>query len=110
MLKAHRLSWEIHNGQIPDGMCVLHRCDNPPCVNPRHFFLGTNVENVEDSMMKGRRAKGERIARATTTERQAKEVKRLCRLGKRQSVIALKLGLTKSVVSQIILGRTWKHV
>lgn len=110
MIKAHRLSWIIHNGPIPTGMCVLHRCDNPPCVNPRHFFLGTNVENTEDSVMKGRRAKGERIARATTTARQAREVKRRRKDGQKSSEIARELGLTKDVVYQIVRGRTWKHV
>ncbi len=91
-------------------MCVLHHCDNPPCVNPRHFFLGTNVENTEDSIMKGRQTKGERIARATTTERQAMKVKMMSKAGVKSSVIARKLGLTKYVIYGIVCGRTWKHV
>jgi hypothetical protein len=52
---AHRLSWQIHNGPIPDGMHVLHRCDVRECVNPHHLFLGTNQENITDSVKKGRR-------------------------------------------------------
>ncbi len=51
---THRLSWEIHNGEIPEGMFVLHRCDVPPCLNPNHLFLGTAAQNMEDMWRKGR--------------------------------------------------------
>jgi hypothetical protein len=51
---SHRLSWEIHNGSIPSGMGVLHRCDNPPCVRPNHLFLGTSKDNACDMARKGR--------------------------------------------------------
>ncbi len=54
---AHRVSWELHNGPIPAGLHVLHRCDNRNCVNPDHLFLGTNLDNTNDKTLKGRAAK-----------------------------------------------------
>lgn len=60
---AHRLSWVIHYGAIPDGLNVCHKCDNPPCANPAHLFLGTQADNVQDAIQKGR--PGWRLLQAT---------------------------------------------
>jgi hypothetical protein len=68
--RAHRLSWEIHRGSIPDGLCVCHKCDTPLCVNPDHLFLATNIENTADRVRKGRNANqhGTRHHNARLTE------------------------------------------
>lgn len=71
-MPVHRYSWRLHHGKIPAGMCVCHKCDNPPCVNPDHLFLGTYADNIADCVRKGRQAKGERNGRYTHPERTAR--------------------------------------
>lgn len=61
--RVHRAMWRVKFGEIPDGMCVLHKCDNPPCCNPEHLFLGTIGDNNRDRDEKGRHAKGEACTR-----------------------------------------------
>jgi hypothetical protein len=73
---AHRASWMIHKGVIPADIYVLHRCDNPPCVNPNHLFLGTNQDNYDDRDAKGRVAHGERAAKAKLTESQVLAIRK----------------------------------
>ena len=66
---AHRLAWELVNGPIPDGLCVLHRCDNPRCVEADHLFLGTQLDNIADMTAKRRSARGDRHGSRTHPER-----------------------------------------
>ncbi len=72
-VKAHRYSWELYTGVVPD-YCVLHRCDNPICVNPEHLFLGTHKDNSDDMKSKDRQARGDRHKSVTKPESVAKGV------------------------------------
>jgi hypothetical protein len=110
---AHRFSWVLHNGPIPDDLCVLHRCDVPRCIRPDHLFLGTRRENVHDMSAKGRQARGERNRHAKLTEVQVMEIRARYEPRSRTNG-AVALGCEFSVhyktIRGIVAGRKWKHL
>lgn len=108
---AHRVSYELANGPIPDGMTVLHRCDNPPCTNPSHLFLGTNSDNNRDRHQKGRSVRGERAGRAVLTEAIVRRMRQAYAAGgETHASIAAKFSANLSTTSGVLLRRSWKHV
>lgn len=116
VIYVHRFSHELHVGPIPSGMCVLHRCDNPPCVNPAHLFLGTRVDNNLDREEKGRGGdhKGRRNGRAKLTEDQVREVRERyccpCPGHGNATALAREFGVTPSAIHFIGKGQHWRHV
>lgn len=117
---AHRFSWMVHFGDIPNGLHVLHKCDNPPCTNPEHLFLGTNLDNIKDSVSKGRRkyppkhsnipAKGSGHGMAKLSEREVLQIRLAVASGATQQSQAVTFNVSKHTVCLIIKRKTWRHV
>lgn len=102
---AHRVSWELHNGRIPEGLQVLHKCEVRNCVKPEHLFLGTQKANIHDMLQKGRHRTQSKLKVA-----QVIEIRRRLKCGDIQRVIARKFNIAQSTVSQIASAKTWRHV
>ncbi len=108
---AHRLAFFIAHGAFDETLCVCHECDTPLCVNPNHLFLGTNAENVADRDKKGRcRAggkPGEKCGHAKLTDDKVRAIRSDNRT---HEEIADSFGVARSTITNIKLGRTWKHI
>lgn len=108
---AHRLSYTVHKGEIPNGMHVLHTCDNPLCVNPDHLFLGTNNDNIADKVRKGRCVVGENHKRSKLTQANVIQIRALCKNTNVSRIdIAAMFGVCYDTVYRIMKNQIWKHV
>lgn len=109
MLRTHRVAYEIAYGPIPDGLHVLHKCDNPPCCNPEHLFLGSHDDNMKDMAAKKRSPHGEAHPHAKLTAEQVEEIKNRVNAGELHREVAADLGVDKTTVTRIVNGqsRSW---
>jgi len=110
IITAHRAAYLLSCGAIPNGLHVLHKCDNPPCVNPDHLFLGTAKDNMRDKAAKGRQPIGENAYQAKLTDGDVRVIRGLVEAGCKQSHISEFFGICKQIVSDVVLYKTWKHV
>lgn len=112
-MSAHRVSWEIYNGEIPEKMQVLHYCDNPACVNPSHLFIGTNADNVIDKVKKNRQS---RIFgwKNPNTKLNAEKVLQIRRMYLRNKFgfqsLAKMFGVNDKTIMSILRRETWAWV
>lgn len=111
---AHRYSYELHYGSFSQRLIVCHHCDNPSCVNPKHLFLGTNYENAQDRMLKGRgrsgfkRFPGETNPSAKLDWAKVEKIRSEYQGPVTQSSLAIKYGVNQSLISMIIRRIVWR--
>lgn len=110
---SHHYAWELHFGEIPRGYHVLHRCDNPGCVNPKHLFLGTHQDNMKDMDKKGRR-KNIRGISCPWSKLKETDILEIRNIYATQPIamkeIAKRYNVTEPTIHSIIHGKTWVHV
>lgn len=106
---AHKFSYELHNGPVPEGLVVRHKCDNPWCVNPAHLELGTHADNIRDMDQRGRRVskKGETHHNSKMT---AEKVRAIRGSSETDAALAKRYGVGQPQINRIRNGRAWKHV
>lgn len=106
--KAHRIAWTHAYGELPPHLLVCHRCDNPPCVNPRRLFLGTHADNIRDKVRKGRaNQERENNNHSRVTRKTAAEIRRLKAERVPQRQIAQRFDISESLVSLIVNNKAW---
>lgn len=107
---AHRDSFQAFRREIPSGMCVCHRCDNPCCINPAHLFLGTHADNMKDMARKKRSTAGEKSHSAKVSASDVLEMTRLYKSGVDQGKLAQRYGIARCTVSEIVRGTKWRGI
>lgn len=104
-LYAHRVSWMLTHGELPDTMKVLHRCDTPACVRPDHLFLGTQADNVADCISKSRKTKPPIVSNLT-----ADNIRDIRSDPRKHHIIGADYGLKRMAIFDIKHKKTWSHI
>src|SRR5580704_14080817 len=104
--QAHRIAWALSHGSLADDVCVLHRCDNPPCCNPAHLFLGSQIDNMLDRDAKGKAPIGERNGRAILNAKSVFEIRKLAGTIT-QAELAINYGVSPATISLVIGRKIW---
>lgn len=107
---AHRFSYQLYHGEIPEGMFVCHQCDNPPCVAPNHLFIGSNKDNMQDMIKKGRKnaAKGIKHHTAILSPAEAWQIRNLLEYGYKAPTIAKMFKVSQGCIYGIQYNKNWK--
>ena len=125
--RAHRVAWTVINGPIPQNLGVLHHCDNPPCCNPRHLFLGTQADNAQDRVQKSRCnhprgdehwthrhpeqvLRGEKAGRSKLVTNEVLSIRERAANGESRRSLARRFGVSKGTVDFIVCRKNWAHV
>jgi len=110
--RAHRISYEMVKGKIPDGLQMRHQCHTPACVNPDHLLVGTALQNTQDSIKAGRRwyCKGSAHGRSKLTEKDVKKIRILLHHNLQQVHIAKRFGVSQTAIWKIRTNSLWSHV
>lgn len=109
---AHRIAYQLYHGDIPPGMKVCHRCDNPSCVNPAHLFLGKQKDNVQDMIEKGRYHPvcGEKQGNAKLTAAQVRRIRAQHSAGSSYTQLGAMYKIHRSTIGRVVTRKTWKHI
>ena len=108
---AHRLAYELANGNlIPKGKVVRHTCDNRKCCTPSHLLLGSQADNIRDSVSRGRNARGETVWNAKLTKEQVLQIRADHTAGTAQARLAEQYGVARGTIGDIVHNRTWRHI
>lgn len=109
-IHAHRLSYFLTYGFLPEHMVICHHCDNPACCEPLHLFLGTKADNNADMRGKGRHAHGVSHYQAKLNPSKVRAIRKMVKEGKSMRACGERYGVSSSTIEDIIYGKTWKEI